>query len=65
MDDFVGFPVYESEIDMNRRLEYSPPSLVTRLFNSLQWLRLGSFDLGKPRRSIDREQQEYSPLCER
>jgi hypothetical protein len=65
MDDFVGFPVYEPEIDMNRRLEYSPPGLVTRLFNSLQWLRVGSFDLGKPRRSIDREQQEYSPLCER
>jgi hypothetical protein len=65
MDDFVGLWVYEPEIDMNRRFEYSPPGLVARLFNSLQWLRVGSFDLGKPRRSIDREQQEYSPLCER
>ena len=43
-DDFVGLWVYEPEIDMNRRFEYSPPGLVARLFNSLQWLRVGSFD---------------------
>jgi hypothetical protein len=51
-------------MDMNRRLGYAPSSLVKRLFDSLQRLRTTDYDLGKPRRSIDRKQQEYSPLCE-
>lgn len=53
--------VYEPEMDMNRRLGHAPAGLVKRLFNSLQWLRTGGYDLGKPRRSIDRKQQEHSP----
>jgi hypothetical protein len=57
--------VYEPEIDMSRGLEERPPTWrVRRIFSSL----LGSFQnfqtIGKPRRSVDREQQQYSPLTE-
>ena len=57
--------VYEPEIDMSRGLEERPPIWrVRRIFGSL----LGSFQsfqtLGKPRRSVDREHQQYSPLTE-
>ena len=64
MEPNVCVSIYEPEMDMNRRLKHAPAGVVKRLFNSLQWLRTGGYDLGKPRRSIDREQQEYSPLCE-
>jgi hypothetical protein len=55
--------VYEPEMDMNRRLEL-PVGRMKRLVSTLLWLRVGGFDIGKPRRSVDRKQQEYSPLCE-
>jgi hypothetical protein len=64
MEPNLSVSVYEPEMDMNRRLGYAPSSLVKRLFDSLQRLRTTDYDLGKPRRSIDRKQQEYSPLCE-
>ena len=56
--------VYEPEMDMNRRLELVPMSWMKRLISTLLWLRAGGDYFGKPRRSIDRKQQEYSPLCE-
>jgi hypothetical protein len=56
--------VYEPEMDMNRRLELAPVGRMKRLISTMLWLRAGGFDIGKPRRSVDRKQQEYSPLCE-
>jgi hypothetical protein len=56
--------VYESEIDMNRRLGFVPAGRTKRLISTLLWLRAGNYEIGKPRRSIDRKQQEYSPLSE-
>jgi hypothetical protein len=56
--------VYESEMDMNRRLGLAPAGRMKRLISTLLWLRAGGYDIGKPRRSVDQKQQEYSPLCE-
>jgi hypothetical protein len=56
--------VYEPEMDMNRRLGLAPVGRMKRLLGTLLWLRAGGYDIGKPRRSVDRKQQEYSPLCE-
>ena len=64
MEPNFGVSVYDPEIDMNRRLGRAPAGLVKRLFSSLQRMRTGAYDFGKPRRSIDRKQQEYSPLCD-
>jgi hypothetical protein len=55
--------VREPEIDMNRRLGFTPAQLMKRLMSTLL-LRAGGYDIVDPRRSIDRKQQEYSPLCE-
>jgi len=51
-------------MDMNRRMALAPAGRVKRLIASLFWLRTGGYAIGKPRRSVDRKQQEYSPLCE-
>ena len=56
--------VYEPEMDMNRRLGQAPAGRMMRLIGTLRWLRVGGYDIGTPRRSIDRKQQEYSPLCD-
>ncbi len=56
--------VYEPEMDMNRRLGQAPAGRMMRLIGTLRWLRVGGYDTGTPRRSIDRKQQEYSPLCD-
>jgi hypothetical protein len=56
--------VYEPEMDMNRHLGLAPAGRMKRLISTLLWLRAGGYDIGKPRRSVDRKQQEYSPLCE-
>jgi len=55
--------VTEPEMDMNRPESKVAPSKVWRLLNSL----LGSSNkvpslIGTPRRSVDREQQQYSPI---
>jgi len=55
--------VYEPEMDMNRRLGQASAGRMKRLLGTLLWLRTGD-EIGKPRRSVDRKQQEYSPLCE-
>jgi hypothetical protein len=64
MEDSFRITIYEPEMDMNRGLRPAPTGLTKLLFNSLRWLRIKGYDLGKPRRSVDREQQEYSPLRE-
>jgi hypothetical protein len=56
--------VYESEMDMNRRLVLAPAPRMKRLIGTLLWLRSGGYKIGRPRRSVDRKQQEYSPFCE-
>ena len=56
--------VYEPEMDMNRRLELAPAGRMKRFLGTLLWLRAGGYEIGKPRRSVDREQQEYPPLAE-
>ena len=55
--------VCESEMDMNRRRDHAAVGRVRRLIGTL----LGyppSLYMGTPRRSIDREQQQYSPSYE-
>lgn len=64
MESNLSVSVYDPEIDMNRRLGRTSTGLVKRFLTSLQRMRTGDYDFGKPRRSIDRKQQEYSPLCE-
>ncbi len=64
MEPNFSVVVYEPEMDMKRRLGRTPAGLMKRLFTSLQRLRTGDYDFGTPRRSIDRKQQEYSPLSE-
>jgi hypothetical protein len=64
MDSNSKVCVYESEMDMNRRLGLAPAPRMQRLIGTLLWLRSGGYKIGRPRRSVDRKQQEYSPLCE-
>ena len=56
--------VYEPEMDMNRRLGLAPGGRMKRILSALLWLGASGDEIGTPRRSIDRKQQEYSPLCE-
>jgi hypothetical protein len=64
MEPNIKVSVYEPEMDMNRRLRLAPGGRMKRLISTLRWLRASGYDIGTPRRSIDRKQQEYSPLCE-
>ncbi len=64
MEPNRNVPVSEPEMDMKRRLGQAPGGRMKRLISSLLWLRTGGYEIGTPRRSIDRKQQEYSPLIE-
>ena len=64
MEPNFSVAVYEPEMDMNRRLGLASAGRVKRLLSTLRWLHAGAYEIGKPRRSVDRKQQEYSPLCE-
>ena len=64
MEPNSNVSVYEPEMDMNRRLGIAPVGRMKRLISTLLWLRAGGYEIGKPRRSVDQKQQEYSPLCE-
>jgi hypothetical protein len=58
--------VHEPEIDMNR-LSQQPReggSKVRRLLTSILRFSPGIYTIGKPRRSIDREQQSDIPFYE-
>jgi hypothetical protein len=59
--------VREAEMDMKRRLQRASGSRMRQLLATF-WPRSvgtnGSNVIGKPRRSIDREQQEYTPFYE-
>jgi hypothetical protein len=58
----VTTSVYEPDLDMTRVMEGLPTGRVRRLLGSI----FGNFQslraIDKPRRSIDREQQQYSPI---
>lgn len=64
MESNIKVSVHEPEMDMNRRLGLAPAGRIKRLISTLLWLRSSGYEIGTPRRSVDRKQQEYSPLCE-
>jgi hypothetical protein len=51
--------VCEPDMDMNRPL--APVVGVRRLMAALRWFRPSLYMIETPRRSVDRELQEYSP----
>jgi hypothetical protein len=57
----VGRP--NSELDMKRQMERNNPGIVRRFCSAVLTFQ-SSYTLQTPRRSIDREAQQYSPLCE-
>lgn len=54
----------DSELDMMRQRVRVHPGKVRRIFISLLMFQ-SSYTLQTPRRAIDREAQQYSPLCDR
>ena len=56
--------VRENEMDMERYLRRASGSRVRQLIASLWSRSMGGERIGNPRRSIDREQQEYTPYYE-
>jgi hypothetical protein len=55
--------VCEPDMDMSRSIVRISPSKVWRLLTSLLRSSTGdSSSIGKPRRSVDREQQQYAPI---
>ena len=56
--------VCEPDMDMNRRRDRVPVGRVRRLIGTLMGYPPSLYMMGTPRRSIDREQQQYAPLCE-
>lgn len=55
--------VTEPEMDMNRRRDREAVGMVRRLIGTLLGYQ-GLYAMGTPKRSIDREQQQYSPSYE-
>jgi hypothetical protein len=53
----------DCELDMRRQRAQMHPGKVRRIFNSLLTFQSG-YTLQTPRRAIDREAQQYSPLCD-
>ena len=64
MDPNNKVSVHEPEMDMNRGWGLAPAGRMKRLIDTWRWLRAGGFVIGKPRRSVDRKEQEYSPRSE-
>jgi hypothetical protein len=53
--------VYDSDLDMRRRKSQMQGGAVRRLLNAILGFQSEAYTIGTPRRSIDRELQEYSP----
>jgi hypothetical protein len=51
--------VSDPEIDMNRNIGRSP-RVKTRLVAALRWLAPGVYGMESPRRSVDRELEQFS-----
>jgi hypothetical protein len=64
MEATVQTRMHDSELDKMRSGGAMYPGKVRRIFNSLLTFQ-SSYTLQTPRRAIDREAQQYSPLCER
>lgn len=63
MDSIKANEIHEPELDMNRQTpRYT--GRVRRFLGSWIWVPERSYLIGSPRRSVDREQQQYSPLPE-
>ena len=56
--------VTEPDMDMNRRRDREAVGRVRRLIGTLLGYPQGLYAMGTPKRSIDREQQQYSPSYE-
>jgi hypothetical protein len=52
--------VSEPDIDMNRRRPPVAPVGIRRLIKAVQWFKPSPYLIDSPRRSVDRELQEYS-----
>lgn len=64
MEASVHNELRDSELDMMRQGVRLHPGKVRRIFSSLLMFQ-SSYMLQTPRRAIDREAQQYSPLCDR
>ena len=64
MTTIIRTIVREGEMDMQRHLHHGSAGRVRQLFAALWPRSSGGNVIGKPRRSIDREQQEYTPFYE-
>ncbi|MGA2409252.1 MAG: hypothetical protein ABSG46_02545 [Candidatus Binataceae bacterium] len=53
--------VAEYELDMPRQLEAAPARLTALVINAIIWLQQDHWVLKHPRRSIDLEQQIFTP----
>ncbi len=60
----AGMAINEPEMDMRRGGVVAQGGMVRRLWQSLLDYSFGATTMGKPRRSVDRELQEYAPACE-
>jgi hypothetical protein len=62
----IRVSVHEPEMDMRRPSAYGEggSSKVRRLLSSILGMHQGTYKIGTPRRSIDRELQQYSPTYE-
>lgn len=52
--------VSDPEMDMNRAVGRTPRVNVSRLVAALRWLAPGIYAMETPRRSVDRELEEFS-----
>ena len=51
--------VAEPELDMSRPIQHNPSEKWRRLIGAIGWLRLGEGMIGRPKRSMDRDHQEF------
>jgi hypothetical protein len=56
--------VSDTELDMHRRTAQVPGRTMRWLLETVLSFQHAARAMGKPRRSIDREQQEYSPYSD-
>jgi hypothetical protein len=52
--------ISDPEMDMNRAVEGEPRPRMWRLAAALRWLTPGMYTMDTPRRSVDREVEQFS-----
>ena len=60
MDIQRSINVSDPEMDMNRAVERAPRVRMWRLVEALRWLTPGIYAMETPRRSVDRELEQFS-----